>query len=278
MTAANAINSLTTGLVIHNPTIFNTTTITQHDVLVGAAINNITSVALANQQLLVGNTSADPSGKSLSIVNQVFTSSGTYTPTSGMIFCQIQIIGGGGAGGGAATTGAGQISEGTGGGAGEYASGIFSATTIGASQTVTIGAAGSPSAGLVGGNGGTTSVGTLITAVGGSGGPVIAAATSGNLNGGGGGTGGTGGDYRFPGQIGGQSIFSNALFNLCGYGGNSNFGSGGGSSTGTTGNGVAGTGFGTGGGGAANLPSQAVTRSGGSGTKGVVIITEYVLA
>ena len=82
-----------------------------------------------------------------------------------MVYCSIQCLGGGGGGGGAAATTGAQYSCGGGGGSGEYASGIFSASTIGASKSVTIGAAGAANSGATGGNGGTTSVGsTLISA------------------------------------------------------------------------------------------------------------------
>jgi hypothetical protein len=92
-----------------------------------------------------------------------FTSSGTYTPTAGMLFCLVYAWGGGGGGGGAAGNGV---------------------------------------------TGGTTSLGTLITAVGG--GPGLTA--------GGGGAGGTGGTLgKINGQAGGSGTgaigtVANAVF------------------------------------------------------------------
>src|SRR6266478_1459066 len=132
--------------------------------------------------------------------NQVFTTSGTYTPTANMVYCSVEMLGGGGGGGGSDTTMPFAQNVGTGGGGGEYAVGIFSAATIGASQTVTIGAAGTTGIGVNGGDGGTTSLGILITAVGGGGGPMQRHLT--NAFGGISGTGGSGGDYRCPGQNG----------------------------------------------------------------------------
>jgi len=104
---------------------------------------------------------------------KAFATSGTYTPSAGMAYCWVRLIGGGGGGGGVAggtaTAGAG------GGGSGGYTEGVYSAATVGASQTVTIGAGGTATAGGAGGNGGTTSFGALLT---GSGGYGAAAATS----------------------------------------------------------------------------------------------------
>lgn len=218
--------------------------------------------------------------KVLSVVRQVFTSTGTYTPTAGMVYCDIIAIGGGGAGGGAAATAGNTTSVAGGGGAGEYAQGTFSAATIGASQSVTIGAAGTGNSGATGGNGGNTSVGsTLISANGGSGGIAGTAGGNCNANGGAGGTGGTGGDFRTPGQSGswGYSAASAAVNILtAGYGGSSQYGAGGASTvTGVSNQGAAGLGFGAGGAGSCNFTSQTALL-GGAGTKGVVIVTEYV--
>lgn len=237
------------------------------------------ATATTSQQLLVAN-GTNWVGKSFSVVRQVFTSNGTYTPTSGMIYCDIECIGGGGAGGGAPATGGATTSCGAGGGGGEYARGAFSAATIGASKSVTIGAAGTANSGATGGNGGTTSVGsTLISAVGGSGGISSAAAGDSNANGGAGGTGGTGGDFRTPGQNG---LFANAHTTppilIAGAGGNTQYGAGGKVDvTNVSNQGSAGLGYGAGGGGSSLYTSQSAL-SGGAGTAGIVIVTEYVIA
>lgn len=210
---------------------------------------------------------------------QKFTTTGTYTPTTGMIYCLVECLGGGGAGGGATMTGVGQSSVGGGGGAGEYARAIFNAATIGASESVTIGAAGAASSGASGGNGGNTSVGsTLISAFGGGGG-TTAAASSGEITGasGAGGTGGTGpaGYLATPGGPGffGLGVASN-LFAFSGQGSNSQYGSGGaGFVVQNPGNNA--LGYGAGGSGGANGESQSAV-SGGNGTAGIVIITEFM--
>jgi hypothetical protein len=222
----------------------------------------------------------DVGAATFQVKNQVFTSSGTYTPTTGMAYCSIQCLGGGGSGGGAGVTNAGQLAGGSGGGAGEYAVGIFSSATIGISKIITIGAAGTDLSGSGGGNGGNTSVGSLITAFGGTGGPSNgASSTPQGTAGGAGGTGGSGGDYRSPG-FPGQGFFSSVGAGLCvaGDGGSSQIGSGGqaGKNQGASTAGGAALGYGAGGGGAFNIASSGSTLAGGSGTAGIVIVTEYI--
>jgi hypothetical protein len=103
---------------------------------------------------------------------QKFAASGTYTlPTSPRkpLYVRVEMIGGGGGGGGSGNVGGG---AGAGGGAGSYSVCILTASQIGVSQTVTIGIAGTAATAgnNAGGNGGTTSLGTLCTAPGGTGG------------------------------------------------------------------------------------------------------------
>jgi hypothetical protein len=221
-----------------------------------------------------------------SVHTQVFTSSGTYTPTTGMAYAKVQMVGGGGAGGGIAAS----LGGGAGGGqGGAYSEGLFSAATIGASQTVTIGAAGTGSTGSAGSSGGTTSLGSLITAPGGAGAPAQTSGSSGyvpnpNLGGFSSST-GSGGYINLPGAAGGTGVglsFNNSYY-LSGLGGNGIFNSGGGqavsgyvtggASTGSDGN--DGTGYGGGGSGAGQFGGDTSGTAGGDGSAGVVIITEY---
>src|SRR5262245_55472449 len=67
----------------------------------------------------------------------VFTASGTYTPSPGIVGAILECIGGGG-GGGATVGSASAARAGGGGGAGSYARKAVSTATLGASQTVTI--------------------------------------------------------------------------------------------------------------------------------------------
>jgi hypothetical protein len=249
---------------------------TSQQILYSTANNVIGELTTANSKLPATNASGTLAMRAFSVNTQVFTSSGTYTPTSGMLYCKARIVGGGGAGGGAPSTTSGQFSAGTGGGAGEYAEGTFSAATIGSSQTVTIAAAATGVSGAAGNNGGTCSLGALITAFGGTGGPTLAATTAGSGNGGAGGTGGSGGSFRTPGFIGGLAYFGVAGGSgFGGQGANSQFGSGGAFQVNVTG--LAGNGYGAGGGGVLNGGSQSA-HTGGAGTAGIIVIDEYVIA
>jgi len=259
----------------------------------GAVISNTTgtgalaAVALANQKILVGNTSAAPTAKSFTVVRQVFTSTGTYTPTSGMVYCDIEVLGGGGGGGGAAS-GATGVAAGAGGGSGGYAKKIVSAATIGASQSVTIGAAGAAgSAGNnAGGTGGTTSVGSIVSAtggVGGAGGPNNAITAVTFSAGGAGGVGSSGDLNANGGQAQDGTAFLHAAtigYVLSGQGADGIYGGGGVASafaaTGANAGGAA-TVYG-GGGGGGGVFQNASAAAGGAGAAGVVIVTEYVLA
>lgn len=67
MATGNAINANSTGLQKYDGAgTFSGVTVTQHDVLIGAASNGITSLALTDGQLAVGSTGADPSAATLS--------------------------------------------------------------------------------------------------------------------------------------------------------------------------------------------------------------------
>jgi len=206
---------------------------------------------------------------------QVFTASGTYTPSAGMVYCDLECIGGGGGGAGVAGA-SGQGLNACGGGGGEYAIRTVTAATIGASQSVTVGAGGS--GGAAGNNdgsgGGDTSVGTVCIAKGGAG----ATSRAGTNLPGAGGTGGTA-DFKTQGQAGGQAIsYGAATQGQSGPGGASGSGFGFGgvfvfSGTGATA-GTNGGSYGGGGSGAGSFNSTA-TAGGGNGALGAVIITEY---
>src|ERR1700679_3002133 len=118
------------------------------------------------------------SGAFVQVGRQVFTTSGTYTPTSGMTYCDIEVCGGGGGAGGTATPIAANGAISGAGGAGGYSRGIFTASSIGSSQSVTVGTGGAGAAtNTTGATGVTSSVGSLISAtggVGGSGGATLA--------------------------------------------------------------------------------------------------------
>jgi len=253
-------------------------TTTPYSVLCGgttstAPLQNVSGVGASGQVLTSNGAAALPTwqtgSSSIANVNQiVFTSSGTYTPTSGMTHCVVEAVGGGGGGGGINTGGSGVSASG--GGSGGYVRVRLTAADIGASKSVTIGAAGTAgsAAGGNGGNGGATSLGTFFSAGGGIGGIGNGSfGTSGGL--GGTATSTISHSVISNGAAGGPLIAISASFQIGGFGANSVLGAGGTvSSTGSQTNAVS-----YGGGGAANFNNSA----GGTGYAGVVIITEYIL-
>lgn len=207
---------------------------------------------------------------------QIFTSSGTYTPTSGTASVFVEVQAGGGGGGGADATGAGQVSMGSGGASGAYSAGTLTSGFSGV--TVTVGAAGAANLAANGSQGGTSSFGTAIVCAGGNGGQFVAtqapnildAATAG-------GTVTTAGNViACPGAAGNPALAIGVGANtvLGGTGGASLFGGGG---IGVVGGnwGISASAYGAGGGGAANAQSNATQRTGGAGGAGIVIIWEY---
>jgi hypothetical protein len=229
-------------------------------------------------QLGVADIPAGGSGFT-SVVMQSFTSSGTYTPTAGMAYVIVECQGSGGGGGSnATTTGTGSLSVGGGGGAGAYARNVFSAATVGASQTVTVGAAGlGGTAGNDGGSGNTSSFGSLLSAGGGGGGsagPAITT-TSSVVPGGFGSTTFSGESFGISGGDGGTGFtLIGAGNNISGFGGASYFGGGGRAANGNSAGFTKALGAG-GSGGSGNGGGGGQTIGGGGGA-GIVIVTEFI--
>lgn len=211
------------------------------------------------------------------VSQQVFTTSGTYTPHASMKYAVVQVVGAGGGGGGSAISGGpDSIAAASGGGAGGSANKVVTAAAIGASQTVTIGAGGAGgSAGSNNGvDGGTTSLGAIVSASGGIKGIGSGAGANPQTQGGAGGT-GSSGDYNITGGAGGNGfgyVTGGVGFQTGGFGGTSFFGMGGAQANGSAG--FAGAAYGSGGGGAATVNTGAAA-AGGAGASGIVIITEY---
>ena len=209
----------------------------------------------------------------LVVRRQFFTASGTYTPHPKMLYAELECLGAGGGGGGVATSGAGTAGGAGGGGSGSLAKRIASKADIGASKAVTVGAAGTGAAAgnNAGGDGGTSSVGSLCTAPGGKGG----GASFGSL-GGAGGLAGTG-DISIPGNKGGQGPIQLSALNpslMIGVGAPSVYGgSPGAFQVQATANGAAGNGYGAGGNGGMTWNAGG-PASGGAGAPGLVVITE----
>jgi hypothetical protein len=185
---------------------------------------------------------------------QAFTSSGTYTPTTGAGSAFAIITGGGGGGGGTSTA------SGAGGGAAGATAFLFISSP--AVTTVTIGSGGSGNTGnSAGTSGGTTSFGTTTA---------------------GGGAGGLGGGEASPSGVDGSSTTANATFSIDGgdgsaalsetggLGGASFWGGGGRGGGGTAGS-TGGTGAkGSGGGGGRDGGGD-----GGAGGGGIVVVFEF---
>lgn len=220
-------------------------------------------------------------GEGIVLSMRMFSSAGTatYTPHAAMKSCIVECIGGGGGGGGANSGGgANGWFVGGGGGAGGYSRKLVTATTVGASQTITVGAGGGaggggPSDGLAGG---TTSFGALCIAKGGGGGAGAGISAYG-LAGVGGTTTGAVGDLvaaGAPGQAGFYHEFNPpvAVGITSSSGGSSAFGGGGTSHS--QGAGVAGGNYGSGGSGGGAV-GGAGSSNAGAGSAGVVIITEF---
>ena len=139
---------------------------------------------------------------------QVFTNSGTFTPTAGKTSFLVMATGGGGGGGGGGTGGVNNFGDGGGGGGGGTGWRMYNSTEMGGSAAVTIGAGGSQGgANGAGGAGGTTSLDpdgsglTLSGRGGGGGGGALVSGVSGGGGAGGGATNaqfsasGTGGNF-----------------------------------------------------------------------------------
>lgn len=208
------------------------------------------------------------------VATQFFTSSGTYTPTAGLLYSILECVGSGGGGGGVSSGGAGRTDGGGGGGSGSYSRIVASAATIGASQAVTINAAGSGGAGAAnGGAGGSTSIGAIVIANGGGGG--LFSSGGQGPNGGAGGVAGTG-TIAAAGNPGGWGINASIITIVMAAGnGASSVWGGGAAATGLNANGANAGPYGSGGAGGFQN-NAATTRTGGNGSNGACLATEFV--
>lgn len=205
------------------------------------------------------------------------TGAGTYTPNAAMTFAEVEVLGGGGGGAGAGGAGAGNVSIGGGGTSGSYGKARFTAASIGASQTITVGNGGAGGNNAVGSPGGTSSFGSLLTGPGGTGGPlwnnILPPTNNGNGVAPSAPTGanlisitGVAGMGGFASGTGTGAMFAAA-------GGSSIFGAGPNGPAGNV-NGSSAIIYGTGGTGAA-VNQGGGTASGGTGAAGIVIVREY---
>ena len=195
---------------------------------------------------------------------RVFTSSGTYTPTSGTKRIRVTITGGGGGGGGCKAISNNETFFGAGGGAGGTV--ITTLILTKDSYPVTIGAGGAGGVSATNGlKGGDSSFGSVI-APGGEGGGKSGVT---NTNGGNGGVPSTGG-INIIGGNGGDGQSGN--IGVSGEGGASYWGGGGRAGAG---GGVSGKAYGSGGGGAYDAGYSGASMTGGKGAAGICIIEEF---
>ncbi|EPF1023001.1 tail fiber protein [Escherichia coli] len=229
-------------------------------------INGVKFDGSANITLTAANLGlSDSSGYVGRLVNtQVFTSSGTYTPTPGTKRIRVTITGGGGGGGGCKAISNNETFFGAGGGAGGTIISIMTPTQN--SYPVTIGAGGAGGVSATNGTSGGNSVFASLIAPGGSGGGKSGVT---NTNGGNGGVPSTG-DIRITGGHGGDGQSGN--IGVSGEGGTSYWGGGGRAGAG---GGVIGKAYGSGGGGAYDAGYSGTSMTGGKGASGICIIEEF---
>ena len=196
------------------------------------------------------------SATGLPVVRVYLTASSpaTWTKPAGLKYVVVEVQAGGGAGG----IGGGNANDrGSGGGAGGYSKKTIAVATLGATETVTIGAAA-----------GNSSFGAHATTTGGSAG---VNATSGIILGGAGGAGASG-DINVTGNYGWNAVTYDAAVFTSGRGAESKFGQGGREVTSNSA-GNAAVGYGSGGGGGWGSAGNPVAA--GAGAPGIVIVTEY---
>lgn len=127
---------------------------------------NVDVLDNGNTAAILSNLKNSMPGRLLGV--QVVTSSALITKSAGAKRWRIRALGAGAGSSAAPATAAGQVSISNGAGAGAYAEGIYDVSAL-SSATVTIGSGGVGGTAISpnGGDGGTTSVGTLISAPGG---------------------------------------------------------------------------------------------------------------
>ena len=192
-------------------------------------------------------------------IQKLTSSSGTYTPTSGMK--KILVIAVGPGGNGASITNIDEASGG--GGGGGTCIKLFTSAEVGASKPYAVGASS--------GNNTTWNTTDLVASSGSNGSATGNTTTLGAQAAGGGGGSASGGDLNIPGEPGGRGIIYSTSNGLGGAGGCSVFGNGG-RQAGTDEAGNNGGDYG--GGGSGCHTSADVNRSGGTGAAGVIYVIE----
>jgi hypothetical protein len=237
-----------------------------------------TAAGTAGQVLVSGGSSA-PSWSDVGVVKITTLTSGTsYTVPAGVTKILVEVVGGGGGGGNANNSNSenGRGSAGGGGGGGGYTRKLLSVTPS-TSISYSIGSGGTAET-----NGGQTTFNSTIIANGGAAGTASTGMSSSLrfVSGGAGATVGSGGDFASPGAAGTYGTSNGNTYAIAGNGGNSIFGGGGAGPIITSQSSTAGangTGYGAGGSSSAIIRNSSSTgaATAGSGSAGVIIITEY---
>ncbi len=263
----------------------NTIAFTTNTTFTTSTINS-TTITNANITNLIVGSCTGCGGNSTSTFD-IFVSStagnGTWTAPAGVDYAQVIVTGGGGAGGSADGDGTNEGGAG-GGGAGGTSIEMFTASELGANQTIVVGAAGAAAAaagGGSGGAGGTTTFGApnLVGANPGQGGTGYSngAIPPVDIAGGAGGAATTSGDVNLNGAAGHDGFAGVVEMSEGGIGGASYWGGGGtgGQASGAEAEaGTAATAYGAGGGGAASV-DESTGAAGGNGASGVIVVISY---
>jgi len=227
------------------------------------------------------------------VVTRIYAAGDTWTKPSGLLFVEVELVGGGGGSGKAeATSVSGAIVVSGSGGGGAYARKRVDAGDLSGTETVTVGAAGAAGTVSSGGDGGTSSFGTHCLAVGGIGGDGASRSTAGFTYAQGalgGNSASCVGDITLSGQSVPRTSFSqpNPTTIATPKGGDSYFGKGARgtiftitASAGSTGAGASplGNAYGAGASGAfAYRDASNVSANGAAGAPGLVIVKEYIM-
>lgn len=243
----------------------------------GARANLLPITGNAGKALMVnaGGTDAvaTPQYRKAKLV--IITTTGTYTPTTGTTEFLAEAVGGGGGGAGAQASAL-NSAAGAGGGGGSYSKVWVTAPLASYSVTIGDGGIGGDPANGAGGNGTDTLLGSILKAIHGTGGSCTGGGTAIANNGVGGNsfTAGSIGDMFIAGSTGSHSWRLSGTVGIAGYGGSSPLG--GGSSGAPTLESVGNVGQGYGSGGSGALSLSTLSRGGGPGKPGAIVITEYI--
>jgi hypothetical protein len=249
---------------------------TPFDILTAEELNDL----VENIEALSDGTGFEPGAVPVLRAIRYYTANDTWSKPANMQnsgFVRVIVVGGGGGSGGQPATAAGQVGISGGGGGGGASIKKIAAASLGATVTVTVGAAGTAGASgaNAGGTGGTSSFGAHCSATGGVGGGAGVADSSTNATSSSAGGAGSGGDlnlaggYSNPGRILATGVVSYP------HGGDAALGMGQGGASAVNSIAVAdGVLYGGGAAGWAKSGSQSAA-AGRAGAAGIVIVEEW---